>query len=136
MIIWGNRNHQIDVPGQIATAWQIFYPFQKITLEKIDDDYNPITDLKNLNYPNYPHTQLFYYDNTSLFNNDIQSSWGIESKATYSDKTFSGYYFNSYITPLTISKSVNNNDFKYIVIRGYTPTENSEVLLRFVIYTL
>jgi len=133
LLIWGNRNHQIDVPGEIATAWQIFYPFQKITLEKIDSDYSPITDLKNIDYPNYPHTQLFYYDNTVLFNADIETSWGLESKALYSDKNFNGYYFNSYIAPFSVSKSQNKNDFKYIVIRGFTPTENSEVLLRFVV---
>lgn len=133
LVIWGNRNQQIDIPGNITPAWQIFYPFQKITLEKVDSNYNPITDLTNINYPEYPHTKIFYYDKEIDYNNDILTSWGLEKNFTKTDTLFNGNYFNSYIEKFSIDKSVNNSDYKFIVIRGFTPTENSEVLLRFVI---
>jgi hypothetical protein len=133
LTLWGNRNQQIDIPGKITPAWQIFYPFQRITLEKLDSTYDPMTDLTNINYPEYPHTNIFYYDNTLSYTKDILSSWGLEKNAAKSDSSFNGYYFNSQIAPFSINKSTNNIDFKYIVVRGFTPTENSEVLLRFVI---
>jgi hypothetical protein len=133
LLLWGNRNQQIDIPGAIVPAWQIFYPFQRITLEKVDNTYDPISDLTNINYPEYPHTKIFYYDNTQDFQNDILTSWGLENNATNAEPTFNGYYFNNQLKPFSINKSTRYNDYKYIVIRGFTPTENSEVLLRFVI---
>jgi len=133
LVIWGNRNQQVDIPGLISPAWQMFYPFQKITLERVNSNYDPMTDLRNISYPEYPHTQLFYYDNTLSYNNDIPIAWGLEKNSMKSDTSFNGYYFNSHISPFSISKSKVPTDYKYIVIRGYTPTENSEVLLRFVI---
>jgi hypothetical protein len=132
-VIWGNRNQQVDIPGNISGAWQIFYPFQKIILERIDKDYNPMTDLKNIAYPEYPHTQLFYYSNETNFIKDTFKSWGNEKTASRLDTKFSGYYFNSHISQFPIAKSFNFNDFQYIVVRGFTPTENSETLLRFIV---
>jgi len=133
LTLWGNRNQQVDVPGLISPAWQIFYPFQKITLERVNSNYDSMTNLTHIDYPEYPHTQLFYYDNTLKYTNDITTSWGLEKNSLASDTSFNGYYFNSHIKPFSISKSVTTLDYKYIVVRGYTPTENSEVLLRFVI---
>ena len=132
-LIWGNRNQQVDIPGNITGAWQMFYPFQKIILERVDNDYNPMTDLKNISYPEYPHTQLFYYNNQSNYLKDVFDSWGNEKNASQLDTKFSGYYFNSHINQFPIIKSFNSNDFQYIVVRGFTPTENSETLLRFIV---
>ena len=132
-LIWGNRNVEIDIPGNITAAWQIFYPFQKIVLESIDDEvYDPINNLKNLNYPEYNHTQLFYYDSLTNFSNDINGKWGQEQKYIQSDSKFNGYYFNSYINAIPIYKN-NITNPQYIAVRGFTPTESSESLLRIVI---
>jgi len=130
-IIWGNRNTDIDIDGTIAGAWQIFYPFQKIVLERVDIIYNPEEDLVNLNYPEYGHTNVFYYNSQQSFCNDINYKWGNESNYTFVDKKFSGYYFNSHLQKIPISKSLNSNN--YIAVRGYSPTESFESLLRFVI---
>jgi hypothetical protein len=130
--VWGTRNSEIDVAGVVDSAWQIFYPFQKIVLEKISVNYSPMTDLRTLDYPEYPHTQAFYYADRTKFLKDTTRKWGLEScnNFTVADVQQSGYYFNSYIYNIPVRESVSSNDYQYITIRGTTPTEASETLLR------
>ena len=130
--IWGNLSTEIDDPRIFASAWQIFYPFQKIILTKLANGVSPIGNSNYINYPEYPHTQLFYYRNSNAMCNDINSSWGQESNSNFlvANTDFDGYYFNSYIfnVPAIVS---SNDDYQYLVVRNYTPTEQSQVLMRF-----
>ena len=131
--LWGNRNVEVDIPGDITGAWQLFYPFQKIVLERIDNFvYEPLNDLTNLDYPYYPHTKLFYYDSFVDFFNDTNKKWGVETSYVESDIKFSGYYYNARINAIPISKASILNA-KYITVRGLTPTQSSKSLLRFII---
>lgn len=134
-IIWGNRNTEPDLNGLVDSAWQIFYPFQKIILEKIANTYNPIVDTTYVNYPEYPHTAMFYYRNSNEYQADTSNRWGLESSNNFivADTQMSGYYFNSYIFNVPLVKSDPNtlDDFQYLTVRGYSPTETSETLLRF-----
>jgi hypothetical protein len=131
--VWGNRNSTPDLNGTVGTAWQIFYPWQKIVLEKVANNYNPIVDLNYLTYPEYPHTAMFYYRDESKFTQDTKFKWGLESSSNFvvADTNLSGYYFNSYIFNVPLVKSVGPTDYQYLTVRGYTPTENSETLIRF-----
>jgi hypothetical protein len=69
--IWGNRNDDEDAPVKVQNAWQIFYPTTKIVLRKLANAVNPITDLSGLEYPEYPHSQMFVYNTKQAFVNDI-----------------------------------------------------------------
>lgn len=133
--IWGYRNTEADQNGTVNAAWQIFYPFQKVVLEKIANTYNAITDLTYLNYPEYPHTAMFYYSNVGSFNADTSNKWGLETTSNFyvGDANLSGYYFNSYIFNVPLRTSSNENDLQVLAVRGYTPTERSETLIRFVL---
>jgi hypothetical protein len=133
--VWGTRNTQPDKNAFVGSAWQIFYPFQKIILTKIGNTYNPITDLAYLDYPEYPHTQMFYYSNKTKFLEDTTNKWGqeVSTNFTVADTNLSGYNFNSYIFDVPLKASVGSNDFQYLTIRGYTPTESSETFIRFVL---
>jgi hypothetical protein len=134
-MLWGNRNTLPDQGGLIDTAWQIFYPFQKIVLNKLSNSYNAITDLSYLDYPEWPHTAMFYYRSTIYYEGDTSNKWGLESSNNFyvGDPNMSGYYFNSYIFNVPVQKSLDSNDYQYLTVRGYTPTESSQVLLRFVL---
>jgi len=131
-VLWGAVSTKNDDPGALGSAWQIFYPFQKIVLTKTANASIPITDLSYINYPEYPHTQLFYYRNSNSMYKDISGAWGQETNSnfTVANTTFSGYYFNSYIFNVPVIPS-SNNDYQYLVVRNYTPTEQSQVLMRF-----
>lgn len=134
-IVWATRNTEVDIAGTIQTAWQIFYPFQKIVLEKIANTYNPMVNLTYLQYPEYPHTSLFYYRDSNKFAADITNKWGLEntSNFTVSDTTMSGFYFNGYSFNVPLLKSDPNDltDFQYLTVRGYSPTETAAPLIRF-----
>jgi len=134
-IVWGTRNSDTDIIGTVDSAWQIFYPFQKIVMTKVANTYNAITDLAYLNYPEYPHTQMFYYSNESSFLADTSGKWGLESSNNFkvADTNFSGYYFNSYMFSVPVTKSTSPTDYKFLSVRGYTPTESSEPMIRFVV---
>jgi len=129
--VWINRNSDPDLAGVIGAAWQIFYPFQKIVLEKIANNYDSITDTTYINYPEYPHTSLFYYRNGLSFSNDTKQNWGLESTSNFTtaDTRNSGYMFNSYSFNVPVIASSNSN-YQYLAIRGTSPSENSETLLR------
>jgi hypothetical protein len=165
--IWGNRNDNQDAPILVQNAWQIFYPTTKVVLRKLANEVNSITDLSGLEYPEFPHTQMFVYNTRAAYLADISNNkWGFEVSGgtlsnilasnsspavqnfslnsngyLVSDVNFSGYYFNSYIfnVPLLPNTASNSNsmnitnpeDFYYLVVRNYTPSEKSQVLLRF-----
>jgi hypothetical protein len=115
--------------GTINTAWQIFYPSTKITFNKIGNAKQPITDLTNIEPPEYFHTNMFVYNNISNLLADIGSNWGNEQSSNYlvSDTQFRGFQFNSYIpnVPLQADKTY------YLAIRGYTPSEQFQTMVRF-----
>lgn len=165
--IWGNRNDREDAPVLVQNAWQIFYPTTKIVLRKLANATNPIIDLSGLQYPEYPHTQMFVYNtkqafvndisnntytynpssNTSNFTNPRNSQWGYEVSGgllptnkynlnsngyLVSDTSFSGYYFNSYIFNVPLLPNSNTTEpYYYLAVRNYTPSEKSQVLMRF-----
>ncbi len=145
--IQGNRNDQEDAPILVQNAWQIFYPTFKIVLRKLANEVNPITDLSGLKYPEYPHSQMFVYNTKSAFTSDISSNkWGYETSGgllptnpynlnsngyLVSDVNFSGYYFNSYIFNVPLLPNSNTSEpYYYLTLRSYTPSEKSQVLLR------
>ena len=132
--LWGNRNSDTDITGVLGSAWQIFYPFQKIVLQQLSNSFNAIVDSNFVNYPEYPHTSMFYYRTETAFSNDTHLKWGTESAANFTtgDPNLSGFYFNSYtyVCPLVVSSNAN---FQCLAVRGYSPTETSETLIRFVL---
>ena len=127
--IWGNRGDSTDFYIGISNAYQIFYPTQRIVMTKVARAYNPMTDLSGLTFPEYPHTCLFAYDSLSKYIRDISSNkWGMESNYLTADTTLStGFYFNA--CDLEIPLTSNNN--YYLALRGYSPTEKSQVMMRF-----
>lgn len=129
--LWGNRRTEVDTNGVVDTAWQIFYPCQKVNLVLLSNTYNPITDLKNLDYPEYPHVNMFYYNSTADFLADVTKQWGHESNFVTNDTLMSGYYFNSYIFNMPIQSNTGTADYHYLVVRGFAPTEKYETLIRF-----
>jgi hypothetical protein len=132
-IVWGNRNTLPDINGPIETAWQIFYPWQKMIFTKVANTYNPIVDLTYLDYPEYPHVSMFAYCNVNDFNRDTKHKWGSESKSNFyvGDPFMSGFYFNSYILNVPLRSNADPDQDYYLTVRGFCPTETSQVLLRF-----
>jgi len=129
--LWGNRGDSTDFPVNVSNAYQIFYPTQRIVMTKVAPSYNPITDISGLlPFPEYPHSAMFVYDDSNKFVADISANkWGLESSSNFlvSDTTFSGYYFNAATLDVPLMPSTTY----YLALRGYTPTEKSQVLLRF-----
>ena len=127
--IWGNRGDSADFKVSITNAHQIFYPTQRIVMRKIAREYNPIKDLSGLEFPEYPHTAMFAYDSTSNYISDISANkWGLETKFMVSDTNFSGYNFNACVLDVPL---FNQSDYYYLAVRGYSPTEKSQVMVRF-----
>lgn len=117
-------------------ANQVFYPTHKITLIKIASSANPITDTTDLtNYPSYKHTEMFFYNNFSTMNNDIQGKFAAENKDNFVNMdNASGYFLDSYINNISLAKSgsiVNDDSFNYLAIRAYSPSESFKTMLRF-----
>ncbi len=129
--IWGNRGDSLDFPINISNAYQIFYPTQRIVMTKVARSYDPITDISGLTYPEFPHTQMFVYDTLEKYQADLSGNkWGLESPSNYlvSDTTFSGYYFNAATLDVPLFSNVNSY---YLALRNYSPTEKSQVMMRF-----
>ena len=126
--IWGNRGDAYDFKIGISNAYQIFYPTQRIVMTKVGRSYNPMTD--NSNSPEFPHTAVFAYDSLSSFVTDISSNkWGLESNFLTADSSLkAGFYFGA--CDLDIPLNSNATPY-YIALRNYTPTEKSQVMLRF-----
>jgi hypothetical protein len=133
--LWGNRNNAVDRIERIESAWQIFYPWQKIILRKTANHIDQLTNLATLNYPEFPHTEIFYYSNQQKMLDDIGTSWGLEvsTNFTAANTSFGGFYFNSYLFDAPLRASSNSTDYQYIALRNYAPTEQSEVLVRFIL---
>ena len=120
-------------------ANQIFYPTHKIILRQTALGINPITNTTDLaTYPSYSRTQMFFYRNFSTLKRDIDGQFGLEksSNFAYSDTKFSGYFFNSFIQNINMPKSTNFNNanadnFNYLAIRAYSPSETFKALVRF-----
>jgi hypothetical protein len=125
-----------DLTITTSFANQIFYPTHKISLIKKKSSANPITNpLDTQTYPSYQHTQMFLYKDFSSLVTDISGQFAMEKAANfaYSD-SFSGYGFNSYLDKVILqpSDTTNNpNSFYYLAIRGYSPTETFQSLVRF-----
>lgn len=154
--ITGNTRQLDDLHEGMKAAYQIFYPTMKIGLTKRNNRFNDITDLTDIDYfgtPFYENykTAAFYYPNFSTLLTDLKGpggwKWGMESASSYlrGDTTFNGYGFNSYIYNINLSTSgpatapvnpVYNlsgdaNNYQWIAIRGYSPTENLQTIVRF-----
>jgi hypothetical protein len=137
--IYGVRlNSPYDFNVVTNFANQIFYPTHKISLVKTGSLVNPIKNTNDLEtYPSFQHTQMFFYKNYSTLVNDISGQFAQESTSNfaYSDMS-SGYGFNSYIYNINmpISSDYNNDNadsFNYLAIRGYSPSETFQSLVRF-----
>ncbi len=144
-------------------AMQLFYPNSRIVLNKRLNKYNDITNLVDINYEgsNYfelPKTQLFFYNGWSDLAKDVSTissgitkwKWGMESNFYRADTGYNGYGFNSYIynIPLSTSGAIPDygtgdtqivslnggvDDYYWIALRGYSPNEDYEVMVRFVL---
>lgn len=131
--IYGNRFNSNDgIVNSLQYAWQIFYPTQRVIYNNISRDVNLMSDLSGLEFPELFHTQLFFYKNLNSFITDLSQnsicSWGNESNFYISDTQYSGYYFNAYSSLIPLS---NSTDESVLVVRNYSPTEKSQVYMRF-----
>ena len=118
-------------------ANQIFYPTHKIILTKKGSSINPITDTTDVtNYPSYSHTEMFFYNDYTSMYDDLQGKFALENTKNFVYRdTFSGYFFDSYINNINLSKSdpdsEHDDSFNYLAIRGYSPSESFKTMLRF-----
>jgi len=130
--IYGNRGNLTDAPKTGSQVWQIFNPVQRIVFHQIAKNFSFLLDLSGRKYPEYPHTTVAVYDSSGAFTNDTNAKWGLESSENFitGDFNTSGYYFNAYdyIVPLYDNRSTD--DYYYMSIRNYFPTEKSQVTLR------
>ena len=135
----GNRNDAFDAPTSLAIAWQIFFPMMKIEMRKLASGSTPITDLTNISKPEWPHSVMFAYSNFTTLSNDILKDggkWGLESNFMVSDVGFNGYDFNSYLANIPLQSNygkplADSNEYYYVAVRGYLPTESYQTMMRF-----
>jgi hypothetical protein len=132
-ILYGNRNDVIDAPRKIYQAWQLFYPVQRIVMKQIAKNFTFLYDLSGLRYPEYPHTALIGYDSSGGLLADTTKQWGLESSNNFAvaDFKFQGPTFNSFLFTFPLKKSTPKNPYYYLAVRNYSPTEKSQVLMRF-----
>lgn len=132
--VWATRRSASDVNGTLGLGWQIFYPCHKVSLVKVANSFSPITDLTSLHYPEYPHVSMFYYETSNALFSDIQTKWGQESSSNFyvGDVRRSGYAFQSYIFNVPVTSNLSSGDYHYLTVRGTTPTETFDTLIRFV----
>jgi len=122
----------------VDLACQIFFPAMKIELTKLTNFYTPITDLTNIQTPEWQHSALFAYSTFTAFSNDIlTSNWGMESNYMACDTQFSGNNFNAYIQNIQTTSNWSSNAITsntsnayYLALRGFSPTEDFNALLR------
>jgi len=131
--IYGNRNDIVDAPRKINQAWQLFYPVQRIVMKQVAKNFTFLNDLSGLKYPEYPHTALIGYNSESTLMADTTNQWGLENSNNFAvgDFNFRGPTFNSYLFTFPLQKSTNSNPYYYLAARNYSPTEKSQVLIRF-----
>jgi len=131
--IYGNRFNSNDgIVNSLGYAWQLFYPTQRVIYNSISRQVNLMSDLSGLEFPELFHTQLFFYKDLNSFITDLSQNsicpWGNESNFYISDTQYSGYYFNAYSSLIPLS---NSTDESVLVVRNYSPTEKSQVYMRF-----
>ena len=131
--IYGNRFISVDgIANTLQYAWQLFYPTQRVIYNNISRQVNLMPDLSGLQYPELYHTQLFFYKDKATYIQDLSQSsicpWGNESNFYISDTQFSGYNFNAYSTFIPLE---NKTTEYYLALRNYSPTEKSQVYMRF-----
>ena len=149
--IWhvqGTQNLSTIYGARLGTAFdfiittnflnQTFYPTHKIVLTRKTTSLNPITDITDItDYPSYPKTAMFFYTNYSSMVADISGQFALEKSNNFTNSDItSGYFFNSYINNIGLTKSVNYansdpNSFNYLAIRAYSPSETFKSLVRF-----
>lgn len=131
--IYGNRDNTEDGPRRVLDAWQLFYPVQRTVFRQVKKDFTLIHDLSGLQYPEYPHTALIGYDSLTKLQADIGTRWGLESSGNFvvADFRQSGQTFNSYLFTFPLYSNTMSNPYYYLAIRNYTPTEKSQVYMRF-----
>jgi len=136
--IYGNRGGSLDAPKNIAAAWQIFYPMQRIAFTKVANNFTFMQDTTNLKYPEYPHTAITVYDSLAKLQGDLGivtdpsgGRWGLETSGNIlaADFGFSGEVFNASIFSVPLQASAPGS-YYYAAVRNYTPTEKSQVILR------
>jgi len=125
-----------DLSVVTSFANQVFYPTHKITLINKGSTANPIINtIDTLTYPSYQRTQMFFYKDFSSLVTDISGQFAMEKAKNFSyADSFSGYGFNSYLNDVYLlpSDTTSNPDsFYYLAIRGYSPTETFQSLVRF-----
>jgi hypothetical protein len=130
--LYGNRYNYVDAPKRGVPVWQLFYPVHRIVFHQISKNFSFLSNLTDLTYPEYPHTAIAIYNNTSLFTADTDRKWGLERSVNFNtaDFNFQGYYFNANQFTVPLEDNRASNDYYYMTIRNYTPTEKSQVLLR------
>lgn len=144
--IMGNRNDAVDNPTFVKMAWQIFFPTMKLEFTKVSNSSTSLTDLTGIDtsgnlYPEWPHSMMFGYSNYTSLLADISGGaangkWGLESNFLVSDISFNGFYFNSYLMNFPLYPNVNCNsssaeNYYYLAMRGYLPSEQFQTMLRF-----
>ncbi len=131
--IFGNRNDIVDAPRKIYQGWQLFYPVQRITFTQVSKNFTFMYDLSGLKYPEYPHTAIVGYDSASTLTTDTTRRWGLENSSnfTVADFGFRGPTFNSFLFTFPLQASTGQKPYYYLAVRNYSPTEKSQVLMRF-----
>ena len=130
--LYGNRFDKVDAPKAVSQMWQTFYPVSRIVFHQISKNFDNFKDLTGLEYPEYPHTSVAVYDNSSNLMADVDGKWGLESPTNFNagDFNYSGFYFNAYDYAIPLKDNRTSSDFYYMTVRGYSPTEKSQVMLR------
>ena len=128
-VMYGNRNDTTDAPRTTGQAWQMFYPEQRIVFTQVAKNFTFMNDLSGLKYAEYPHTALVGYASQSALYTDTSGQWGLESSSNFevADFAFSGFYFNSKVFAMPLQPNIDY----YLAVRGYLPTEKSQVIMRF-----
>jgi hypothetical protein len=133
--------HAFDI-NSLDLAWQIFFPTIKVDLQKVTPMYTSMTDLTNIQTPEWQHSAMFVYSTFNSFSNDILANggkWGLESNYMVCDTKFSGYDYNSYIQNIPVvpnwrqtTSGLTSNDPNayYLAVRGFSPTEDFSGILR------
>jgi hypothetical protein len=131
--LYGNRNDTVDAPRKVFSAWQLFYPLQRVTMRLVAKNFTFIHDLSGLIYPEYPHTAIAGYDSSGSITADTSRRWGLEASGNFvvADFGFSGVTFNSYVFTFPLKPNTVSKPYYYLTVRNYTPTEKSQVLMRF-----
>jgi hypothetical protein len=148
---WTRNVSTIELALGAETALKPYYWNAKVSLETLNQDYNPATDLTAFGgfagiSNEYQDTWMFFYRNPTV-NYDItdisgadplgnpQWRWGIEQNTIYTRQDDqSGYNFLSYIHDVTLrstSAVLGVYDYSFHV-RGYVPTSQFTTGLRLI----